>query len=369
MDFSLETLQKDAVSYASVENTVAVFGGCNSADVRTFNEMMETEFPLAMWLMNTPYARTLRNRINSDLKNIFMDGNKIKVNIPGEAYSIPRTQGADECCWVPDDLAKCGGTAEIKTLCLKDSENIGQSLIFNNIRLNDSTITVEEERKLIALRSLALHTAITVVQGTLGAFTDLTKPFQGLAEVLQNPAITSIDASACILGAFDIVACRLAVVGGHENSVFWMHPLTLNAVKAELKKDINGNLPAGWSITDQGNVFFEGVPLRADKFMMYDFQNSTGTIVLLNGNNIGAVLGATSDADYGEGSRFVRNSYGYSANGCGADTVYYFNYGTVALNNANKALLISNVATSANCVQAVQDLQDVLATQTIVPKK
>lgn len=373
-------LEKKSVDFAKIEQIAEVLGDCallNGADIK--NDI-EQNFPLTMWLTRTNLARRIKANAGLGLLNKYKASEgrfagKWMIKLPGKVWTTPADDSQfDACCWVGDDIAKCSGEMPLEMVCLKDCENIYDTLATRALTFGvqvDGLVTKDETIKqlkdFINIRSLAMHSAYTMVQGTWGSGSGLVKSFHGLAEVLSNPAILKLDASEIgVLAAFDTLGCRIAAMGGDiSGKVFWAHPMTYENIKRLIKKDIYGNYPDNWTV-DGDTVRFYGIPFRVTKEVPFHFADALGTVYLLDSD---AVAGVWSTDIAVTNPDFIRRTYSYGGadNQCGIDCEYRYNIGGVGANDANRLAVITNIPTSNICMNAIGDLEKLLVPDTIIP--
>lgn len=352
-------------------NFVDIISDCAGLEDFSLRNAIQNEYPLATWLLATSFARTMRQRSANPqiLHKSSTEGVEWEMDIPGTVYTLAPTNSGSDCCWTMPDFAKCNGTVPLDMLCLKDCDNIFDTMVYERLRINDrvdlagiarSGETVEEVNDRIRRLWMAFYTMHTAILGTRATSDNITKPFHGLLEVLQNDAVISIS-GANILGAFASVGCRLDVLGGND-WVFALNPLLYRSLEAVVVADENGNLPAGWTRRD-GRLRFHGIGFIDDKLVPVDMENMTGDIWLLGGDSVGLFL------FYNLGNeKMVKDDFTEEtkANGCATLCTYLYNAGTVANNNANRLMVISDVPVSSACTE-IADLAELINPQTLIP--
>lgn len=338
------------------------------------------ENELYFWLLNTPLAQFIRARINENrdemsacvLHKDTTTGGYV-IDLPGTYWTLPPQDTSGECCWVPFDFAKCSTSVPVNRLCLKDCDNLDDIILGRYRRLNRSYgrfgrrgedyVSVKER---IAKLSMAWLTPNNVILGTDGNFTPTLKPFHGLLQVMMNPAVAAVDGTS-ILAAFDSAWCRLKLLG-YRNTIFTANQIIIDSIAEKVQPGQNGRLPEGWS-KDGGVLRFHGIRFVADYRIPVDFTTSTGDVYLLSGDAVGAWMAANlldpiKRPSY-NGGQFTEQSY---ADGCGAECKWWYNYGAVFNNNANKLMKIVNVPISAACLASTGDLGSLIVPETMVPK-
>lgn len=373
MDFKTNELEKVAIeSKELATNYGEVARDCFGLDGATFASELQDRFPLVDWLLSTPLSQSMRRTIENGLMGTRVDeeGNYL-LQVPRSLWTLPPTNSADECCWTPVYFDKCAGEVPINMLCLKDRDNIMDILMNKTVKLSSRDAvapiayageTLEAVNDRVARMSMALYTAHTVIQGMQNVTTNLTKPFNGLMQVMSNPAVIHIDGSS-ILGAFEELACRMVVLG-YTGSVFAAHPLIINAIKAEIVPDQYNRRPDGWTVENDRTVRFNGVRFIEDKLVPFSTSTGTGEVWLLSSDAVGAML----LTDLIPTEAFRRTGWSFDENNCGTECRYYYNAGAVFANNANKLAVITNISISDACVNATADLANLIVPQTLIPK-
>ena len=335
---------------------------------------MQDEFPLLDWLMNTSAARRMKERMSNGLQGIHKDGGKWMAMLP---YTVGTKELADttgECCWIPPDIAKCGGRVEVSLLCLKDCEDIMDKLL-NNIRFVGSNDlgapwqnpgeSVTNARKRWAKVMMRWFTARNAYLGVLGAETGTIKSFHGLTEVMEDLAVIKM-AGSNILGAFASAWCRLSVLGGADY-VFACTPLTYEAINQAVQPGRWNTLPSGWTRTGD-ELRFHGIRFIVDKWLPLDLDAATGEVYMLSGESAGAWFATGLAPD----DKFILKDQTTNTNdpaqGCSTQCDLYYNIGAVFNEDPNKAMVFTDIPLSANCMgSTLQGLDDLIQPETPVP--
>lgn len=369
--FDLRLLDSVSVDMKQLSTNIedVLCGDCPT-DIQIRSELQD-RYPLASWLMDTPLAKRLNSVANNGFCNLRKEGSDYVITTPTNIWTTPQTSTTD-CCWIPYDFAACGSNVPVKLLCLKDCDDIMDSLVANFVNANEANMvgglvfrgeTLKEVKDRIAKLSMAYHSAATIVLGGTTYSTDLIKPFHGLMEVLENPAVTSITASD-ILGAFEILACRLAVLGT-TNFVIAVHPVTFQAIKSVVTPGQYGEYPIGWAVN--GNSYtFNGISFIEDKMVPVDLDAATGEAWVLNGEYVGAFMGTSLIPS----NDWIRKSGLNQADGadCGSECTYYYNFGAVVNTNANMVAKIVELPLSTNCISALGTLSNLMTPNTLIPQ-
>lgn len=371
-NFNLNRLMRQAVEVQELaSNFVDIISDCQSLEDFTLRNALQDRYPLAVWLMETRFSNVLRD-MESDPQRFHKGGEDNKqwvMDVPGTVYTLAPANSGDDCCWTIPDFAKCAGSVPMSFVCLKDCDNIFDSLVYDKLRINAKAAlerfaregeTINQVENRIRHLWMAFYTMHTAILGTMQTSDNIVKPFHGLLEVLQNDAVISIS-GANILAAFDSIACRLAVLGG-DDWVFAVNPLIYRSIKAVIKKDERGEYPDGWSVDANGRLRFEGIGFIDDKLVPVDMEAMTGDIWLIDGSATGLYLA------YDLGREAERDTFTEEtkANGCGTECHFLYNFGTVANNNANRVMVISGVPVSSACTE-IADLASLINPTTLVP--
>ena len=371
-NFNLNRLMRQAVEVQELaSNFVDIISDCQSLEDFTLRNALQDRYPLAVWLMETRFSNILRD-MESDPQRFHKggeDNTQWVMDVPGTVYTLAPANSGDDCCWTIPDFAKCAGSVPMSFVCLKDCDNIFDSLVYDKLRINAKAAlerfaregeTINQVENRIRHLWMAFYTMHTAILGTMQTSDNIVKPFHGLLEVLQNDAVVSIS-GANILAAFDSIACRLAVLGG-DDWVFAVNPLIYRSIKAVIKKDERGEYPDGWSVDANGRLRFEGIGFIDDKLVPVDMEAMTGDIWLIDGSATGLYLA------YDLGREAKRDTFTEEtkANGCGSECHFLYNFGTVANNNANRVMVISGVPVSSACTE-IADLAELINPTTLVP--
>lgn len=371
-NFNLNRLMRQAVEVQELaSNFVDIISDCQSLEDFTLRNALQDRYPLAVWLMETRMSNVLRD-MESDPQRFHKGGENNTqwvMDVPGTVYTLAPANSGDDCCWTIPDFAKCAGSVPMSFVCLKDCDNIFDSLVYDKLRINAKAAlerfaregeTINQVENRIRHLWMAFYTMHTAILGTMQTSDNIVKPFHGLLEVLQNDAVVSIS-GANILAAFDSIACRLAVLGG-DDWVFAVNPLIYRSIKAVIKKDERGEYPDGWSVDANGRLRFEGIGFIDDKLVPVDMEAMTGDIWLIDGSATGLYLA------YDLGREAKRDTFTEEtkANGCGTECHFLYNFGTVANNNANRVMVISGVPVSSACTE-IADLAELINPTTLVP--
>lgn len=216
----------------------------------------------------------------------------------------------------------------------------------------------------MARLSMAWFTAHNIILGTTDTGTAVLKPFHGLMEVMEDPAVIKV-AGTNILAAFDMLACRYAVLG-EGDIVYAVHPMTYLAIKREIVPGKNGMLPEGWTKSGD-DVLFHGHRFIADKTVPVDAENGTGEIWQLDGSAVGAFMATTLQP----GEDFQRHTFTVTNNqseGCAGECDYYYNFGLAFTTDPTKLAVITDVPLSTNCTGAhMLGTEHLYQPETIVP--
>lgn len=353
-------------------NFIDIISDCESLEDFSLRNEIQRYSELASWLLDTPFARMMRRRSTDPQKfhRSSEEGVEWEMEVPGTVYTLEPANSSADCCWTIPEFAKCSGTVPLNFVCLKDCDSIFDKMVFDRLRINEKSRlegfartgeTMSEVENRIRHLWMAFYTLHTVILGTTATSDNITKPFHGLLEVLQNDAVISIS-GANILAAFDSLACRLDVLGG-SNWVFAVNPLIYRSLEAVVVPDETGKLPNEWTRDGNGRLRFKGIGFIDDKLVPVDMENMTGDIWLISGDSTGAFLAYNIGNEMEIKDDFTEKT---KAEGCGQLCTYLYNFGTVANNNANRLMVISGVPVSSACTE-IADLASLINPTTLVP--
>lgn len=344
---------------------------CLGMENASFVNEMQNNFPLADWLLSTQMSQRMRSLAENGLINKYKEDGVWYLRLPNTLWTLPPENNEEECCWTLPDLDKCAGKAPLKLLCLKDCDNIEDLIIGQSTRLQarDAVAplayagdTLNEVNDRIARLMMAFYTAHTLIQGALNVQTNLTKPFNGLVEIMSNPAIYSVP-GASILAAFDEIGCRLSQLG-LTGVVFAAHPMIIESIKSAITPDQYNRRPEGWSVDNDGTIRFKGARFIADKLVPYSTATATGDIWMLSGDSVGAYL----VTDLIPADAYRREGWSFDEDNCGTECRFYYNEGAAFANNANKLAVIKGVAATDACINATADLAGLIVPNTLIPR-
>ena len=352
-------------------NFIDLISDCEGTEGYTLRNALQDRFPLAYWLMNTPFPQRMREWSLDPQKmhKSSEEGVEWEIDVPGTVWTLEPANSGEDCCWTMPDFAKCAGKVPVSMVCLKDCDNIFDTMVYERLRINRRTAlggfaregeTVEQVNARIRRYWFAFYQMHTSILGTMNTSDNIVKPFHGLLEVLQSDAVLSIS-GANILAAFESLACRMAVLDGRF--VFAVNPLIYRSVEAAVRPNDRGELPSGWGRDRDGRLTFNGMGFITDKLVPVDMENMTGDIWVLAEDAVGLFLAYALGREKEVRDDFTEQS---KEDGCGQFCHYLYNFGTVANNNANRLMVISGVPVSSACTE-IGDLAGLINPTTLVP--
>jgi len=353
-------------------NFINVVADCD-VDGLVPKNVINDNFPLVTWLLNTSFARVMRERSTNPMhfRKSDTEGVEWEMTVPGTIWTLEPANSTDDCCWAMPDFAKCASDVPLFLLCLKDCDSIFDNLVYKNLKINEKTAingiaysgeTAEETNDRIRRLWMAFYTAKTAILGTSTTSDNIVKPFHGLLEVMENDAVTKIYGGN-ILAAFDSLGCRLDVLGG-SGYVFAVNPIIYSAIDAAVVAGQNGELPSGWSRVN-GELKYKGIGFIADKLVPVDQTAGTGEVWVLASDAVGLFLATTLMPT---GSFIVKDDFTEQtkAEGCAERCTYLYNYGAVANNNATRLAVITDIPVASACTDAIGDLGDLINPETLI---
>lgn len=378
MNVDIKDLNKVAVDIDKTQEVTAlatnfdeIASDCIGLEGFDFKSELQNRFPLVRWLLATSLSRMMRSNTFWSFEYIHKNADGVwTMQVPGAVWTEPPTNTGTECCWVPFDFAKCYGEVPLNLLCLKDCESVFDELVGNAIRISSHDALppiarrgekYSQVKKYWARLSFAWFTAYTAILGMDNTYTDILKPFHGLMQILENPAVVHIT-GANILSGFDQLGCRLALLGDGDK-VFVTNPLIYDSIDAVIVPDQNGNLPAGWSRRN-GELYFKGNRFLRDTIVPVDMTAGTGEVWMLDGSAVGLALAS----DLMVTDPFIKgDGIDTSVDNCGAHCDYYYNFGTAINNNPNKLAVITDVPINGACSSSIGDLLGLINPNTLIP--
>ena len=355
-------------------NFTDVIPDCCGTDVDPIRELQERH-PVFNFLINSALASRVRQQIDGQNGNCFLQkdtNGEYVLKIPGTFWTLEPESSAEECCWAPFDFAKCAGEVPVKRLCLKDCDTIDNELLGRFLRVRSdyggvarSGETYWDTKKRIARLSMAFLTQYNVMYGQTNSTTNVLKPFHGLFEVMSNPAVIAISGYN-VLAAFEELACRLSFLGGLDGFVIAVNPIIYQSLDSVIQPSIYGLLPNGWS-RNGNELSFRGIRFMRDSFIPVDLTNMTGEAWVLAGDSVGAWMAT----DLLPADAFIKES-GHQeeslADGCGSSCTFYYNFGTVFNNNANRIARIVDIPITAACASTAAMYPGVVNPTTLIPR-
>lgn len=374
MDITLNVLDKASVDSVKLAGSFSdIIGDCCGPEVNLRTQLINN-FPLVAWLLSTQLSNYVRTNMWREKRcMLFKDEGKWTLKVPGSLWSVPATSSAEECCFVPFEFDKCAGTVPLNLLCLKDCESIEDELIGYNLKsapvpgLAYQGETEDEVRRRIARLSFAFYQAYNIVYGHDDVFVEgdgtsvPLKPFHGLAQLLDNAAVASIEGGD-IITAFESVGCRAGLIGG--NYVIAVNPIIMNSIKAAISPDQFGRRPEGWTVVGD-TVRFNGMRFIEDRLVPVDQETGTGEAWVLASDSVGVYMMDNLFAT----ERFMRRQENVETleNGCASKCDYYYNMGTAFNSNAAKLMKVVDIPITGACAAGIGDLTGLITPNTLIP--
>lgn len=372
LNVSTYDLERVAVDRQLLSGSFAdVVGDCCGADLKTKSDIVN-RFPLVTWLLQTELSNDVRSKMFMPKRcGMSKDGNgKWMIGVPGSIWSLPSESSAQECCFVPFEFDKCSTSVPLNLLCLKDCDDILDELVQARLRsaavegLSSERDTEKQVRERIARLSFAFYKAYNIIYGHDETFVETgvpLKPFHGLAQLMDNPAVVAIEGGD-VYSAFKSVGCRASIIGGGK--VIFVHPLIYQSIEEVIQPNMNGRYPAGWSVVN-GELRFKGMRFIQDRLVPLDQANGTGEVWVLDGSAVGGIMFDQLFAT----EEYIRRVHNVETleNGCASECTYYYDAGATFNNDAAKIMKIVNIPISGACASGVADLANVLVPNTIVP--
>ena len=352
----------------------ARYGKGNNYALNNLRTAVQNQFPLVDWLLSTSLSQMIENAWqNGSLPTVTDEDGNVYLKAPLNVFTTPPKDTKGECCWLPFDIAACGGKAPINILCLKDCVDMLNHLLDRKLKVQSNDLigffkqagqTYEEVRDFMNRESMAFYTANTIVNGQLDLTTPILKKFHGLMEILKRPEVFKMQGTN-ILAAFDSIGYRMDVLGG--SFIFAAHPLTVASIKNAIRPNRYGILPDGWTINGE-SIFYKGAQVLPDKTVPVDVENGTGVIWQLSGESVGVFLGTTlrPAEDY-----IIRNQFTTTNDvnkGCATECDIYYNLGSVVTNNVARLAVITDVPLAAGInAYSLANLLDRVYVETLAP--
>ena len=104
---------------------------CEGLEDFSLRNELQNRYPLATWLAGTPFSRTLRQR--STNPQLFHHGGENEaqwvMEVPGSVWTLEPVNSGSDCCWTIPDFAKCSSNVPLNFVCLKDCDNIFDTMV------------------------------------------------------------------------------------------------------------------------------------------------------------------------------------------------------------------------------------------------
>ena len=375
----LESMSYDMAKFAELASNIGSIGQAIDFSNNTQRAELQNQYPAVAWLLATSMSRMARQASENGLAPIHQDANtgEWMIMVPYSVGTLPPTDTTGACCWVPLDIAKCGAASPLAMLCLKDCAKIMDNLINKIRRAGGNDLigwwqregeTVREAQTRMAKESMAFFTAYNVLFGLTTAETETLKPFHGLLEVMENPAVVSI-LGTNILGAFEMLGCRITTTKSVPSQCrFLVHPLTLAGIRKAVQPDRFDRYPDGWTKSENGTLTFMGIEFLEDSKFIVDMTAGLGEVWFLDGDVLGVYLATGLMPDNEDFVREIFASNDTPADGCAAECTYYYNIGGVFTNDHRRLAVINNIPLDAACLgNTLQGLEGQVQPDTLIP--
>lgn len=353
-------------------NFIDIISDCKSLEDFEKRNPIQDSYPLVAWLLSTPYAQRMR-AISTNPQKLHKsteEGIEWEMDTPGSVWTLEPSNSGTDCCWTMPDFAKCDSSVPLFLLCLKDCDNIFDTLIMDRLRINErsdllgiarSGETVNEVNDRIRKLWFAFYIAHTAVLGTSTTSDNITKPFHGLLEVVEDSAVMKFS-GANVLAGFASMGCRLAALDGRDSGIIAVNPLIKMAIEEAVQPDDKGRYPAKWSRVN-GELRFMGLRFLEDKLVPVNVTEGIGEAWVLFGDSVGLFLAYNLYDAYVIRDDFTEKS---KEEGCGELCTYLCNYGTVGSSDANRIMVMQDIAISSACTD-IADLVSLINPSTLIP--
>lgn len=354
----------------------------NELDLRG---VINREFPIISLLLRTQLSSQLRgNFTNCNTiykRNEDVGRDMYYLQVPASVYSLPVKSTIGECCFAPIDLAKCAGEVPLFRLCLKDCETLDDILMADEIKLNtgiaglvNKGMSLRQARLVMDRLSYVFQAGKNIINGVKDLETETQKPFHGLLEVYENPAVIPITAQFGILNAFKSLGCRINAMRGNDTFWFTCHPIVYQAIRSRIHQNVYGELPDGWSKLGNeyslykdipmGDLTFNGIPFVLDKNLTPDIVGQTGEVYMISSNAVGMWLknDLANPKQFGgfTDDNFIEEAY----DECGSRCMFLYTIGAVVNNNADRIAKIVDIPLDNVCLTGLQGID--IVPQTLI---
>lgn len=277
------------------------------------------------FLLNTPMSKMLRamrdatnNGENTPIWNRDDEDNLVLENIPKMSFS-PMTSNPDDCCVIAGDLQVCKDATILKALCIEKCQSgidrmaaaIGvagkNSVVYAAYTqmlkaegINKSSLpTIEQFEQLSLIAQFIVLNMLTFINGMLEVEQNgnIIKRFNGLAQVMSQPDVFTVDGGSGVIAAFDELLCRIDIIGATNfvGAAFIASRPAMSKIKREIVPKRDGNYPAGWDVVSTNQTingqtvpskkyFFNGIPIIQSELVYIDTETMQGDIYLVSPN-------------------------------------------------------------------------------------
>ena len=361
-----KTLEQSAVDKKELStNIIDIAQGCGcSLDGASLASDITNQFPLVTRLLQTPASARMRQAFDTNHVE-YLDTNKWELKLPTTLWTNPPKNTGEDCCFESFDFNKCCGSVPMNIVCLKSCDTAMDRLVKRDLRFGknvEGLASSGESAKAIERRidkaSLAWYTGNMAILGQDDVYTDTLKPFHGLLQVMNSPAVMKFYCYD-ILSVFEDVGCRLSFLSG--NYFIAVNPITYRTIANAVRRGQDGELPRGWTAEP---LSYNGIPFVQDSHLLVDFTARTGEAWVIDANTTGLFLAT----DLFIADSFIDESGVDTTNdSCGAKCTYYYNYGAAFNTDARKLAAIVDIPIDSACFNAMGDLQGLINPNTLIP--
>lgn len=303
---------------------------------------------------------------NSSIVNAYLN-EKNEWEITDYTWGMTDPDDGNGCCFVPFEFQACKQKGVIKQLCIRDCKTLLDEMMLKRIRFTKQDLinqfqhegeTYDDAMARFVRWSFAFRTQRTIAQGILESGAPGLRPFQGVAQIMTDPATTPIKGSDIISG-FAQAGCVLTALtrGNNSNYAIFVHPMGVEAIKGRIVKNTNGEYPADWDKGSFGNFHgynvelkFKGVPVVADPYVPVDFVETNSFSAYIIDLSVTRATMAKPLMQSGEDAKYNDITNPDPDNDC--QIVYcttYINAGVVHCSNYAKNILIDGLPLGNSC--------------------
>lgn len=290
------------------------------------------------------------------------DTGKITVLLGKNIWTeLPEDIGA-ACCHTKPDVDGCMTKAFPMRLCLKDCYDDLKEHFIRMARQGFNLFggTNAETEYMNELKAwFVFFQARDIMYGQVNVTGNNVPSFPGVLDIMNKATVSF--SGADIIGVFEQIACRIAILGG--NYVAGVHPMGLASLRNAVER--GGVFWNGWSAT-MNTLTYRGVRFVEDINVPINVQAGTFQIWVADLNKVGVFMERNLSDPFVE----THNSYQDSTTGdCFNTCVFLKNYGFAFTKDPNALFRIVDCPLDGACLgeDVLFGLGNLIEPDTLIP--